>query len=75
MTTIPSQYKPFFDLVDAIHVQGENARYLAISGIALLIYDWVTTLDKEVEYTWGRKWSLARVVYSLNRVLPIMLIG
>ncbi|EUC62618.1 peptidase dimerization domain protein [Rhizoctonia solani AG-3 Rhs1AP] len=40
MTTIPSQYKPFFDLVDAIHVQGENARYLAISGIALLIYDW-----------------------------------
>ncbi|CAE6480129.1 unnamed protein product [Rhizoctonia solani] len=77
MTITPSisQYKPFLDLVDAIYVQGENARYLAISGIALLVYDWLTTLDKEVEYTWGRKWTLARVVYHLNRVLSVMLIG
>ncbi|CAE6478834.1 unnamed protein product, partial [Rhizoctonia solani] len=71
----PSEYKPFLDFFDAVHVQGKNARCLAISGIALLVYDWLTTLDKEVEYTWGRKWSLARVVYYLNRVLPIMLIG
>ncbi|CAE6496641.1 unnamed protein product [Rhizoctonia solani] len=70
-----SQYKPFLDLIDAIHSQVEIARYLAISGIALLIYDWLTTLDLEVEYTWSRKWTLARVVYHLNRVLPISLIG
>ncbi|CAE7115714.1 unnamed protein product [Rhizoctonia solani] len=70
-----SQYKPFLDLIDTIHSQAEIARYLAVSGIALLIYDWLTTLDLEVEYTWSRKWTLARVVYHLNRVLPISLIG
>ncbi|KAJ1306295.1 hypothetical protein OPQ81_010996 [Rhizoctonia solani] len=69
------QYKSFLDLINAIHVQGETARYLAISGIALLVYDWLATLDKEVEYIWCRKWTLARVVYHLNRVLPISLIA
>ncbi|CAE6427535.1 unnamed protein product, partial [Rhizoctonia solani] len=71
----PSQYKPFLDLIDEVHAQAEIARYLAISGIVLLIYDWLTTLDKEIKYTWGRRWTLARVVYHLNRVLPILLIG
>ncbi|QRW25540.1 F-box-like domain protein [Rhizoctonia solani] len=70
-----SQFKGFIELVDAIHVQAELARYLAISGIALLIYDWLSTLDKEVEYTWSRKWTFARIVYHLNRVLPVLLIG
>ncbi|KAH7335047.1 hypothetical protein B0J17DRAFT_770553 [Rhizoctonia solani] len=70
-----SQYKPFLDLIDEVHAQAETARCLAISGIVLLIYDWLTTLDKEIEYTWSRRWTLARVVYHLNRVLPILLIG
>ncbi|CAE6334831.1 unnamed protein product [Rhizoctonia solani] len=69
------QSKGFLDVINAIHVQAELARYLAISGIALLTYDWLSTLDKEVEYTWSRKWSLARIVYHLNRVLPVLLIG
>ncbi|CAE6527051.1 unnamed protein product [Rhizoctonia solani] len=75
MTAAASQYKAFLDLIDLIHVQAETARYLAISGITLLVYDWLSTLDKEVEYIWGRKWSLARAVYHLNRVLPVLLIG
>ncbi|KAH7335015.1 hypothetical protein B0J17DRAFT_770529 [Rhizoctonia solani] len=70
-----SRYKPLLDHINAGHVQGEIARYLAVSGVALLLYDWLTTLDKEIEYTWGRKWTLARVVYHLNRVLPVLLIG
>ncbi|CAE6417288.1 unnamed protein product [Rhizoctonia solani] len=76
-TAMPSasQYKPFLDLINAIHLQAETARYLAISGIALLLYDWLTTLDEEVKYIWGRKWTLARMVYHLNRVLPLLLIG
>ncbi|KDN35191.1 hypothetical protein RSAG8_11800, partial [Rhizoctonia solani AG-8 WAC10335] len=71
--TSASQYKSF-DLIEAIHLQTENARYMAISGIALLIYDWLSTLDKEVEYTWSRRWTLARAVYHLNRILPVSLI-
>ncbi|CAE6416742.1 unnamed protein product [Rhizoctonia solani] len=70
-----SQYKRFLDLIIKTRMQGMIARHLAVSGIALLLYDWLTNLDKEAEYAWARKWSIARVVYHLNRVLPILLIG
>ncbi|CAE6440346.1 unnamed protein product [Rhizoctonia solani] len=70
-----SQYKRFLDLIITTRMQGMIARHLAVSGIALLLYDWLTNLDKEAEYAWARQWSIARVVYHLNRVLPILLIG
>ncbi|CAE6427519.1 unnamed protein product [Rhizoctonia solani] len=70
-----SQYKPFLDLFNIVQAQGETARYLAFSGITLLLYDWLTTLDKEIEYAWNKKWTFAGVVYYLNRVLPVLLIG
>ncbi|KAH7334998.1 hypothetical protein B0J17DRAFT_708540 [Rhizoctonia solani] len=75
VTTSVSQYKPLLDFVVATHGQVMFARYLAVSGIALLVYDWLTNLDKEIEYAWSRKWTLARVVYHLNRVLSILFIG
>ncbi|KAH7335013.1 hypothetical protein B0J17DRAFT_720535 [Rhizoctonia solani] len=75
VVTSASRYEPFLDFITATRGQSMIARYLAVSGIALLVYDWLTNLDKEVEYAWSRKWTLARVVYHLNRVLPIVLIG
>lgn len=57
-----------------IHDQLQTSRLLAISAVTLLAYDWVSTLDKEVKYIWGRKWSFARVIYHLNRILPLLLL-
>ncbi|CAE6440356.1 unnamed protein product [Rhizoctonia solani] len=57
-----------------IHDQLQTSRLLAISAVTLLVYDWVSTLDKEVKYIWGRKWSFARVIYHLNRILPLLLL-
>ncbi|KAH7335016.1 hypothetical protein B0J17DRAFT_720537 [Rhizoctonia solani] len=58
-----------------IHDQLQTSRLLAISAVTLLVYDWVSTLDKEIKYIWGRKWSFARVVYHLNRILPLLLLS
>ncbi|EUC62621.1 F-box-like domain protein [Rhizoctonia solani AG-3 Rhs1AP] len=67
--------KEFIDSITNIHSQLQTSRFMAISAITLLVYDWLTTLDKEMKFIWGRKWSFARVVYHLNRVLPLLLLS
>ncbi|CAE6401958.1 unnamed protein product [Rhizoctonia solani] len=70
-----TELKEFLDLISTTHLQAELTWFLAHSGITLLVFDWICTLDKEAEYLWGRRWSFARVIYYVNRVLPIFLIG
>ncbi|CAE7115735.1 unnamed protein product [Rhizoctonia solani] len=65
----------FIDSITDIHRQLQASRFMAISAVTLLVYDWLATLDKEVKFIWGRKWSFARVVYHLNRVLPLLLLS
>lgn len=68
-----SSSREFVDSITEIHDQLQTARYMAIAAFTLLVYDWMATLDKEVEFIWGRKWTFARVVYHLNRILPVLL--
>ncbi|KAJ1306297.1 hypothetical protein OPQ81_010997 [Rhizoctonia solani] len=63
------------DSIAEIHDQLLTARYMAIAGFTLLVYDWLTTLDKEIKFIWRKKWTFARVVYHLNRLLPLLLFG
>ncbi|ELU38544.1 P16-Arc domain-containing protein [Rhizoctonia solani AG-1 IA] len=41
----------------------------------LLLYDWLTNLDSEIEYIWGTAWSLGRITYHMNRVWPIIVLS
>ncbi|CAE6527058.1 unnamed protein product [Rhizoctonia solani] len=63
----------FADSLIRIFGQLQTSRYLAIGSLTLLVYDWLSTLDQEIEFIWRKRWSFARVIYHLNRVLPVLL--
>ncbi|KZP12454.1 hypothetical protein FIBSPDRAFT_936927 [Athelia psychrophila] len=48
----------------------KNGGYTVTACAALLTYDILTSLDKEVEYIWTTPWSFGTVLYLLNRYLP-----
>ncbi|KZP12423.1 hypothetical protein FIBSPDRAFT_870201, partial [Athelia psychrophila] len=48
----------------------KNEGYAVTACGALLTYDILTLLDKEVEYVWMTPWSFGTVLYLLNRYLP-----
>ncbi|KAH8083298.1 hypothetical protein BXZ70DRAFT_958347 [Cristinia sonorae] len=52
----------------------ENNNYI-IAAKALFIWDYIITLDNEVRYVWGRKPTIATILFLLNRyvVLACML--
>ncbi|KAG8780219.1 hypothetical protein FRC12_023339 [Ceratobasidium sp. 428] len=40
----------------------------------LLVYDILIHLDNEIIHIWSSRWSLARVIYYLNRFLPLLIL-
>ncbi|KLO13234.1 hypothetical protein SCHPADRAFT_890212 [Schizopora paradoxa] len=47
-----------------------TTKQLALSSLALLIYDHCICLSQEVEYFWYGDWNLTRTLYFLNRYIP-----
>jgi len=46
--------------------------YVTISFIALLIYDWIISLNREVSRIWRSKWTLVKVLYLYTRYSPLV---
>ncbi|KZP10747.1 hypothetical protein FIBSPDRAFT_937859 [Athelia psychrophila] len=60
-------------LSDAESLFSRNFTPYAITACgALLTYDILCTLDKEVEYVWNGPWSFGTILYVLNRYLPFI---
>ncbi|KAF8463037.1 hypothetical protein JB92DRAFT_3150336 [Gautieria morchelliformis] len=38
----------------------------------ILVYDYFLTLDREVFFVWGSKWSAGKIVFLVNRYCPIV---
>ncbi|CEL62441.1 hypothetical protein RSOLAG1IB_04797 [Rhizoctonia solani AG-1 IB] len=57
------------------HAQLELAKSIAIVSLTLLVYDWITSFHLEVAYIWRASWSCGRILYYLNRIWPMVLLG
>ncbi|KAG8782042.1 hypothetical protein FRC12_021284 [Ceratobasidium sp. 428] len=57
-----------------VYVQVQNAKYLAMASYMLLVYDILIHLDNEIIHIWSSRWSFARVIYYLNRFLPLLIL-
>ncbi|KZW02554.1 hypothetical protein EXIGLDRAFT_759683 [Exidia glandulosa HHB12029] len=44
--------------------------YTNVALVALLFWDHITTLDREVELVWSTRWSLGKILFILNRYIP-----
>ncbi|TFK71031.1 hypothetical protein BDN72DRAFT_838271 [Pluteus cervinus] len=47
-------------------------RYLTVASSTLYLYDLLLTFDLEVDHLWPSKWTLTKVVYLLQRYLPLI---
>jgi hypothetical protein len=45
---------------------------LPVNLIALVIYDYGLTLNREIDYIWLSKWSLIKVTFLVQRYLPFL---
>lgn len=43
-----------------------------VSAVALLYYDWFLTIDQEVEFIWKQEWGMGKILYILNRFIPLL---
>jgi hypothetical protein len=45
---------------------------LPVSLMALVIYDYALTLNREIDYIWLSKWSMIKVTFLVQRYLPFL---
>ncbi|KIJ65229.1 hypothetical protein HYDPIDRAFT_111150 [Hydnomerulius pinastri MD-312] len=48
-----------------------SAHYLEIACFTLLVYDYAITFGQEVQYFWRGAWTLSRILFLLNRYIPL----
>ncbi|GJE99949.1 hypothetical protein PsYK624_162250 [Phanerochaete sordida] len=46
--------------------------YISVSTLALLVYDYLLTLESEVKLIWSSKWSLTKLLFFLTRYLAFV---
>ncbi|KAK2461167.1 hypothetical protein APHAL10511_006694 [Amanita phalloides] len=47
-------------------------RYADVAALSVLVFDYSLTLDLEVAYVWGSKWSFVKVEYMIIRYMPFI---
>lgn len=50
----------------------ENANLTAMAILALLLWDWLICLDREIRHFWTTKWTLGTWLYFINRGVPTL---
>jgi len=54
--------------------QLQAQRYTRVSPMALIIYDILLTMDREILYFWRKSFSVVQVIYFLNRYFGLFLV-
>ncbi|KAH7922960.1 hypothetical protein BV22DRAFT_621571 [Leucogyrophana mollusca] len=48
----------------------QTAKYFNVSAMAVLVADYFITVQAETHWVGGRKWDLARIIFTVSRYLP-----
>ncbi|KAN0087854.1 hypothetical protein V8E55_006475 [Tylopilus felleus] len=48
----------------------QTSKHFNVSGMAILMFDYVITLEDEARWVWGRTWDATRLVFTVSRYLP-----
>jgi len=51
----------------------EAARITSIACFSLAVYEYIITLDEEMKYFWSGRWTISRVLFLMNRYLPLFI--
>ncbi|KAM5533257.1 hypothetical protein V8D89_013034 [Ganoderma adspersum] len=50
----------------------QRSVYSVVSAAALIVFEYITTLDREIDFLRGRKFSWAKCIFLLNRYGSIL---
>ncbi|KAG2119780.1 uncharacterized protein F5147DRAFT_832424 [Suillus discolor] len=50
----------------------QTAKYCNVAGLGLLIFDYFLTLKPEIQWTWNRRWNVARVLFVISRYMAFV---
>jgi len=56
-------------------VGAQNAHYVTLVGLVILVYDYMLTLPDEIQYFWAESWDITTVLFFFNRYLPMVVFG
>jgi len=65
--------EPFREIIASLE-GAEVAKVVNIAFLALTVYEWLITLDQEIEYFWTGKWTLSRLLFFFNRYIPAFIV-
>ncbi|KAG2132445.1 uncharacterized protein EDB93DRAFT_1331694, partial [Suillus bovinus] len=53
----------------------QTAKYCNVAGLGVLIFDYFLTLEREVRWTWNRRWNITRVLFVISRYMAFVAAG
>ncbi|KAF4611830.1 hypothetical protein D9613_004283 [Agrocybe pediades] len=53
-------------------VGGIISQYLTVACFALIVYEYLVTLDEEVKHFWKGPFSISRALFFFNRYFPFL---
>ncbi|KAJ3785509.1 hypothetical protein GGU10DRAFT_354742 [Lentinula aff. detonsa] len=62
-----------FSTINSVFVQdGYVTQYTNLAGSTLLFYDYLLTLDDEIEFIWKKSWSIGKVLFIISRYYSLI---
>ncbi|TFK56392.1 hypothetical protein OE88DRAFT_1649665 [Heliocybe sulcata] len=52
-----------------------NALYFAVAVLAMTVWEYLIMLDMEIDFFWSGPWTLSRILFFLNRYIPLSVTG
>ncbi|KIK81493.1 hypothetical protein PAXRUDRAFT_754499 [Paxillus rubicundulus Ve08.2h10] len=52
--------------------QEQFTKYMNVAALSAFLFDYCLTFSSEVHHVWGRKWVMARIVFTISRYLPFV---
>ncbi|KAJ3990794.1 hypothetical protein F5050DRAFT_1813453 [Lentinula boryana] len=58
--------------INSVFVQDGYVTQYTNSGSTLLFYDYLLTLDDEIEFIWKKSWSIGKVLFIISRYYSLI---
>ncbi|KAF9237231.1 hypothetical protein BU15DRAFT_76136 [Melanogaster broomeanus] len=49
-----------------------SLHYFNGAGIAILVFDYLITIEDEARWVWGREWDTTRLIFTVSRYIPFL---
>ncbi|KAG2158387.1 uncharacterized protein EDB93DRAFT_1334742 [Suillus bovinus] len=53
----------------------QTSKYCNVAGLGALIFDYFLTFEREVRWTWNRRWNIARILFVISRYMAFVAAG